>query len=227
MAVILINPNSTRSMTDAMLAQARKSAPELAFEGWTSHHGPTAIQGEADGEAARAPLLELVKRASSQGANGIIIGCFDDTALEEAAAIADCPVIGIGQAAYHYAAMRNWRFSVVTTLSVSIPIIQHNIEQQGLGHLMSRVRASEVPVLELETNTRHAGPIVAEEAFRSERDDDVSAIILGCAGMIEVLHTVRKKLSVKVIDPIECAAQCMLWMRHREPEQPQLSQAEL
>ena len=218
MAVVIINPNSTASMTDAMLNQARASAPELEFEGWTSADGPPAIQGAADGEAARGPLLKLIERAAAQGAEGIIIGCFDDTALEEAARIADCPVIGIGQASYHYAALRNWRFSVVTTLSVSTPIIQRNIEQQGFGHLMSRVRASEVPVLELEANTLHAGPIVAEEAFRSERDDDVSAVILGCAGMVEVLDTVRKKLSVKVIDPIECAAQCMLWMRQREPD---------
>ena len=118
MAVIIINPNSTASMTDAMLAQARRSAPDLDFDGWTSTEGPQAIQGAADGEAARVPLLKLVERASSQGADGIIIGCFDDTALEEAATIADCPVIGIGQASYHFAALRNWRFSVVTTLSV-------------------------------------------------------------------------------------------------------------
>ncbi|MFL4471841.1 aspartate/glutamate racemase family protein [Tateyamaria armeniaca] len=214
MTIIIINPNSTTSMTEAMLAQARRSVPELNFEGWTSAEGPPAIQGPADGEAARIPLLKMVERASSQGAEGIIIGCFDDTALEEAIAIAACPVIGIGRASYHYAAMRNWRFSVVTTLSVSTPIIRHNIEQQGLGHLMSGVRASEVPVLELETNSSQAGRIVAEEAFRAERDDGVSAIILGCAGMIEVVDTVRKKLSITVIDPIECAAACMLWMRH-------------
>lgn len=219
MAVVIINPNSTASMTKAMLAQARRTCPELEFEGWTSAEGPPAIQGAADGEAAREPLLALVRRASEQGAEGIIIGCFDDTALKEAARIANCPVIGIGQASYHYAAMRNWRFSVVTTLSVSTPIIRQNIEQQGFAHLMSRVRASEVPVLELETNTRHAGPIVAQEAFCAERDDDVSAVILGCAGMVEVLDTVRKKLSVTVIDPVECAAQCMLWMRRRGPGQ--------
>ncbi|MCF6443147.1 aspartate/glutamate racemase family protein [Nereida sp. MMG025] len=213
MAVIIINPNSTRSMTNAMLAQARRSAPELAFEGWTSYDGPTAIQGEADGEAARTPLLELVKRASSQGADGIIIGCFDDTALEEAAAIADCPVVGIGQASYHYAALRNWRFSVVTTLSISKPIIQSNIERHGFGHVVSKVRASEIPVLELETNTRLAIKMVAQEALVAEQEDGISAIILGCAGMVEVVDAVRRELSAEVIDPVECAAQCMLWVR--------------
>ena len=210
MAVIIINPNSTCSMTDAMLAQARRAAPELVFEGWTSHDAPPAIQGTADGEAARAPLLKLVRQASVQGAEGIIIGCFDDTALEEAATIADCPVIGIGQASYHYAALRNWRFSVVTTLSVSIPIIQSNIERHGLGHIVSKVRASEIPVLELEKNTSLASKVVAKEALVAEQEDGISAIVLGCAGMVEVVATVRSHLSSTVIDPVECAAQCML-----------------
>ena len=215
MAVIIINPNSTCSMTDAMLAQARRAAHELVFEGWTSHDGPPAIQGTADGEAARAPLLKLVRQASVQGAEGIIIGCFDDTALEEAATIADCPVIGIGQASYHYAALRNWRFSVVTTLSLSIPIIQSNIERHGLGHIVSKVRASEIPVLELEKNTSLASKVVAKEALVAEQEDGISAIVLGCAGMVEVVATVRSHLSTTVIDPVECAAQCMLWITQK------------
>lgn len=215
MAVVIINPNSTVSMTDAMLAQARSSAPGLEFEGWTSHDGPAAIQGAADGEAARLPLLKLVEHASEQGADGIIIGCFDDTALQEAAEIAKCPVIGIGQASYHYAALRNWRFSVVTTLSVSTPIIQSNIERQGLGHMVSKVRASEIPVLELEANAGHASQVITREALIAERDDNISAVILGCAGMVEVAESVGKALSTAVIDPVQCAARCMLWTSQR------------
>jgi len=213
MAVIIINPNSTASMTASMLAQARKSAPSVDFEGWTSTDGPEAIQGAADGDAARLPLLKLVDRASSQGADGIIIGCFDDTALEEAAAIANCPVIGIGQASYHYAALRHWRFSVVTTLSISTPVIQENIERYGFGHIVSKVRASEIPVLELEANTHGASKVVAQEALAAEQKDDISAIILGCAGMVEIVDAVRSQLTKAVLDPVECAAQCMLWMR--------------
>ena len=111
MAVVMINPNSTVSMTEAMLRAAREAAPEISFDGWTSHKGPPAIQGAADGEAATPPLLELVQKALEQQAEGIIIGCFDDTALAEAARIAHCPVVGIGQASFHQAALRNQRLS--------------------------------------------------------------------------------------------------------------------
>lgn len=211
MRIIIINPNSTVSMTEAMLAQARSAAPQHSFEGWTSHDGPPAIQGPKDGEDATEPLLRLVKQASKSGADGIIIGCFDDTALSEAVACADCPVIGIGQAAYHYAALRNWRFSVVTTLSVSVPVIEDNIRRSGLDPFLSKVRASEVPVLELDAAPDKASEIVKSEALQAQSSDGVSAIILGCAGMVEVYDDVKSALSVETIDPVTCAARCWNW----------------
>ena len=212
MAVIIINPNSTVSMTEAMLLQARKAAPHQSFEGWTSHNGPPAIQGPQDGETATKPLLQLVDQASMSGADGIIIGCFDDTALHEAATRADCPVIGIGQASYHYAALRNWRFSGVTTLSVSVPTIEVTIRRSGLGSFVSKVRASEVPVLDLDVAPDKASEIIKTEALHAQNLDEVSAIILGCAGMVEVYQDVKRALSVETIDPVACAARCWNWL---------------
>lgn len=211
MAVIIINPNSTASMTDAMVEMARRSNPGLQFEGWTSRHGPPSIQGAHDGDAATQPLLELVKEASDAKADGIIIGCFDDTALAQASVLADRPVIGLGQSAYHYAALRNWRFSVVTTLSVSVPILEANIHGMGLGAYVSKVRASEVPVLDLEASPDRSSAYIVEEALKAQANDDISAVILGCAGMVQVVQSVEKALNIQTIDPVACAARCIAW----------------
>ena len=199
-------------MTDAMLMQARRAAPALHFDGWTSTSGPSSIQGAEDGEAATPPLLDLVEAAASSGAAGIIIGCFDDTALHEAAARVPCPVIGLGQASYHYAALRAWRFSIVTTLAVSVPILEHNVRHQGLGPYLGRVRASNVPVLALEADPEGASKKVVNEALRAQEIDDISAVILGCAGMVQVVENVEQALKIHVIDPVACAAGCMAWM---------------
>ena len=51
MSIVIINPNSTASMTEAMVEVASATVPGLTFEGWTSHNGPPAIQGREDGEA--------------------------------------------------------------------------------------------------------------------------------------------------------------------------------
>ena len=212
MSVVIINPNSTVEMTDAMLKVAQDTVPELAFEGWTSHKGPPSIQGAEDGALAEPHLLELVRKADEQNASGVLIGCFDDTALKEAAKHASCPVIGIGQAAYHYAALRNWRFSVVTTLAVSIPILEQNIRDYGLGPFLGKVRASNVPVLALHDEASHANLTIAEEASNAEAEDKVDAVILGCAGMVNVTETVRKSVAIAVIDPVVVASTCIRWL---------------
>lgn len=209
MSVVIINPNATEAMTNAMLAVAQEAEPEIQFEGWTSHLGPPSIQGREDGDAATAPLLTLVDRAVAQNAQGIIIGCFDDTALAQAAKRAPCPVLGIGQAAYHAAALRSWRFSVVTTLSVSVPILEENIRALGLAGYLGRVRASEVPVLELEDNPAQAARAVRDEAVRAQAEDKVDAVILGCAGMVQVMQEVRAALRLPVIDPVTSAVSSM------------------
>jgi allantoin racemase len=156
-------------------------------------------------------LLKLVEKAAKSGADGIIIGCFDDTALDEAAAIQTALLLEYGQASYHYAALRKKRFSVVTTLSVSVPIIEDNIRGMGLTKFVSKVRASEVPVLELESDPKKASELIELEALRAQNLDEVSAIILGCAGMVEIFYEVEKKLSIETIDPVTCAARCWNW----------------
>lgn len=204
--IVLINPNSTSSMTNAMLRTARETVPGASFEGWTSHDGPPAIQGRADGDAATPPLLTLVQKASDAGATAIIIGCFDDTGLDAARAIARCPVIGIGQAAYHMAALAGARFSVVTTLPVSMPVLEENINAYGLGGLLGRVRASDVPVLALEQDPVGAAARIIDEIVAAEREDGVQSVALGCAGMVDIAAQARNRTQVRLIDGVRAAA---------------------
>jgi len=202
--IVIINPNSTQSMTDAMVATARSTAPDAEVVGWTSTEGPPAIQGEQDGEAAIPPLLELVKQADAAGARAIIIGCFDDTGLDAARALAACPVIGIGQAAYHLASLFGPRFSVVTTLAVSIPVLSANVTANGLDRNLGRIRASGVPVLALEDDRENATEQVKDEIRAAIREDSINSVVLGCAGMVHIAED-SDDIPVKLIDGVHAA----------------------
>ncbi|MCG3269531.1 aspartate/glutamate racemase family protein [Yoonia sp. I 8.24] len=202
--IVIINPNSTASMTDAMVETARKAAPNANVTGWTSTGGPPAIEGELDGNAAIPPMLKLVKQADEAGAAAIIIGCFDDTGLDAARELASCPVIGIGQAAYHLASLYGARFSVVTTLDVSVPVLKVNIKNYGLERNLGRVRASGVPVLALENDRENATQQVKAEIRAAFREDRISAVVLGCAGMVHIIED-SDDLPVKLIDGVFAA----------------------
>lgn len=205
--IVIINPNSTASMTEAMVETARKVCPDAQIEGWTSHDGPEAIQGPEDGAACIPPLLKLVEKASDIGAQTIIIGCFDDTGLDEAREIAHCPVIGIGQAAYHLAALAGPRFSVVTTLPVSVPVLAENIERYGLDRHLSKIRPSGVPVLALETDPEASTARVLDEIALAEAEDQIQSVVLGCAGMTHVPSQANPKSRLRLIDGVAASVQ--------------------
>ena len=202
MTVVLINPNSTESMTLSALVAARGAAPDVMFEGWTSHDGPPVIQGEADGRACVPPLLRLVEKADREGADLIVIACFDDTGLAEARALASCPVIGIGQAAFTAAALLTDRFAVVTTLPVSVPVIEANLARHGHS---APVLACGVPVAALDADPDAARPAVLEAAF-SAVDGGAEAIVLGCAGMAPLTGPIARGIRRPVLDGVTSAA---------------------
>ena len=159
--IAFINPNSTIAMTDSCIETLKSELPEFCqVKGITNYDGPAAIQGEEDGNAAIPGLLKEIEKNSD--CDGFIIGCFDDTGLAEARLISKKPIIGIGQSAFHMAALRHGKFCVLTTLEISIPVIKQNIKSQGFGNLCKDVMASGIPVLELENNQTNAANTLSE-----------------------------------------------------------------
>ncbi|MEM9392682.1 MAG: aspartate/glutamate racemase family protein [Pseudomonadota bacterium] len=202
--IAIVNPNSTETMTAHMLATAKAAHPGAEITGWTSYDGPVAIQGPEDGEACLPPLLKLVETVCNKKPRALIIGCADDTGLEAIRDIASCPVLGIGQAAYHLAAMAGARFSVVTTLPASVAILEDNVRRYGLGGQLGAVHASGVAVLDLERDRSAATAQVLETIVHAHDIDGVQSVVLGCAGMSHI-PAAAPDVGVRMIDGVVAA----------------------
>ncbi len=204
MSIAILNPNSTEAMTLQMLKTARAACPGVEIGAWTSHAGPPAIQGPEDGAACIPPLLDLAQEVEKLEPQALIIGCADDTGLDVLRSGMSCPVIGIGQAAYHLAALASARFSVVTTLEPSVSILEANVRRYGLGKQLAGVHASGVPVLDLEANRAAATRRVIETILRVRGADKISTIVLGCAGM-SYLTAEAADTNIRLIDGVAAA----------------------
>lgn len=176
--------------------------------------GPASIQGREDGEACLPGLFKLFDETlTSHSYDAVLIACFDDTGLFELKKRVSIPVIGIGEAAFHAATMLGRTFSTVTTLSVSIPVIEANIKAYGFADQSIRVRASEVPVLEIGQRTRQ---IIHDEAHRACEEDKCDVIVLGCAGMAGLARSLSTDLGRPVIDGVSAAMEfCQALVRMR------------
>lgn len=206
MRLLYINPNGSAHMTESVVAAARRALPEAQILGWTNHDGPPAIQGPEDGDAAVPGLLAMLPRARAEGVDAIVIACFDDTGLDRMRAAAHCPVLGLGQAACASAAMLGLRYAVVTTLEVSVPVIAGNIRAAGLGALCASVRASGIPVLEVEAGGPQVVARLAATACAARDGDAAEAIVLGCAGMAGLKADITRASGLPVIDGVEASA---------------------
>lgn len=206
MKLAYINPNSTEGMTVSIVDAARKSLPGSEIFGLTNAAGPSAIQGPEDGDRAIPGVLDLLPVARAEGADAAVIACFDDTGLEEAQAQAAFPVLGIGQASYVMASLFGMRFSVVTSLAVSIPVIEKNIEKLGFSRLCASVRASGLPVLAIDEGGPKVLDRIAAEIQAAASKDGATGVILGCAGMAPLKEDLEARTGIPLIDGVAASA---------------------
>lgn len=215
MRILVVNPNTTASMTEKIGAAARRVASaDTEIVAVNSAHGPASIEGFYDEALSLAGLLAVIR--TTPDFDAVVIACFDDTGLDAARCLTDKPVIGIGEAAYHMASMISNKFSVVTTLGRSVPALEHNLHRYGLMARCARVRASEVAVLELEHPGSDACTRISAEIGRAVAEDRAEAIVLGCAGMADLAETLGNEHGVPVLDGVTCAvglAEAMVRLR--------------
>jgi allantoin racemase len=206
MEILVINPNTTASMTAAIgRAAERVAAPGTKITAVNPDTGPESIEGYYDEALALPGLLAEIARGEARRVDGHVLACFDDTGLDAARALARAPVVGIGEAAFHVASLIAGKFSVVTTLSRSIPAIEGNLVKYGLMARCGRVRASEVPVLALEKREADACRRIDAEIEAAKREERAEAIVLGCAGMADYAAELASRHALPVVDGVTAA----------------------
>ena len=206
MKLLLVNPNTTSSMTDKAGEAARMvAASGTEIIAVNPEYGPISIEGYYDEVFSIPGLLEEVRKGEASGCQGTVIACFDDTGLDAARCIASGPVVGICEAAMHIASLLANSFSIVTTLRRSIPALEELTVKYGMSRKCHRIRAAEVPVLELENPDSEATKLIRVEIQKALDDDRSEAIVLGCAGMVDLAAELSKEFGVPVIDGVSAA----------------------
>lgn len=222
-SILLINPNSTPSMTQACLRSIADSLPpHVTVHGFTAPpSAPSAIEGRADAILSAADcfraLHPIVTDPSQPHFDAFLVACFSAHPLvpmlrEEFTQ----PTIGIMEASLYAARMCGEKLSVITTGQRSRFLHQDSINTTyGLGHFSVGCEAADVAVLELESRPReeiYAGLVGAARRLVEKGAD---CICLGCAGMTEMQEVCQKAVGmaereVMVIDGVAVGIQFLI-----------------
>ena len=200
--ILIVNPNTTASMTGTIAAAARAvAAPGTEISAVTSPMGPASIEGFYDEAFAIPGLIQALLQ--SPDADAGIIACFDDTGLDAARSVARFPVVGICEAALVTAGQIAKRIAVITTLPRSIVPLEELVRRYGFAE-RARVAACNVAVLDLEKPGSGAAEKLDAEIIRA-LEQGAEAIVLGCAGMADLAAALSKKFDVPVVDGVAAA----------------------
>lgn len=207
MRILVVNPNTSRSMTEAIGAIAvRAASPGTTIACACPEFGPRSIEGHVEETVAAAAMLEVIARERGRH-DAVIVACFGDPGLAAARELVDVPVVGIAEAAMQLSTFVAHRFSIVTVIPRVIPMLEDLVRRNHLEGRCASIRATPLGVLEIERDWDRAEALMVEQAVAAVRDDGAEAICLGCAGMGSLLERMRDRLDVPVLEGVASAVQ--------------------
>jgi allantoin racemase len=205
MRVLVINPNTTQAMTDEIGHAARAVAgTDTEIDCMSPAKGPRSIEGYADEVLAAYNTVDLVAQTSGRY-DAYVIACFGDPAIAACREVADVPVVGIAEAAFHMASLVAYKWSIVTVLPRVKPFLEEVVARNGMQHRCASIRCTPLTVLEIEQDIERTKRMMLDEARDAIANDGAEAILLGCAGLGPIDKTMQEALGVPVLDGTACA----------------------
>jgi len=206
MKILVINPNTSASMTEAIATECRRvAAPGTVIDAVSPAYGPRSIETHTEDAIAAAATIETALRHRDDGYDAIVVACFIDPALMAIREIVDVPVIGIAEAAAHVASLVAPKFSVVTVMRRLEHQIAATIDRSGLAARCVSVRSIDLSVLGLEEDLDATIAAIEAESRLAIEQDGAEAILLGCAGLGPLDKELQSRLGVPVLDGCGCA----------------------
>jgi allantoin racemase len=205
MRILVVNVNTTESMTESIGKQAFDVAsPGTEIIPLTPSFGAESVEGNCESYLAAVAVMETV-RDYPEPFDAIIQAGYGEHGREGLQELFDVPVVDITEAAASTAQFLGRTYSVVTTLDRTVPLIEDRLHTGGLSARCASVRASGLAVLDLESDPEAAVDAIAEQAARAVQDDRAEVICLGCGGMSGLAERVVKRTGVPIVDGVTAA----------------------
>jgi allantoin racemase len=202
MRILVVNPNTTGSMTASIAATARRYAsPGTEVVGLTAPYGADGIDTAYQSYVSAVAVMDRVSSYPDRF-DAVVLAGFGEHGREGVQELVRVPVVDICEASAQVAMMLGRSYSVVTTMSRSIAAIEDRLALAGLAARCASVRATGMATLEVERDPRAAVAAVVEQARLAVQQDRAEVICLGCGGMAGLQQAVTGALGVPVVDGV-------------------------
>lgn len=206
-ALILVNPNTSRQTTEAMLRIARDEAADRSITGLTAPFGAALITDEMALEEATRAVASLTPLLDESA--GVIVAAFGDPGLSLLRARLTVPVTGIAEAGMAEAAAGGRRFAVVTTTPDLVAAIARTAAFYGhAGGFAGTYLTPGNPFDVMADPVRLVEALDA--ACRSAIRDGAAAIVIGGGPLAVAARALAGMLDSDLVEPVPAAVRLAL-----------------
>lgn len=210
MHIHMIMPVITDAMNGKVLEQCKLvSSKDTQLTIRSIKEGTESIESMFDEELASAAILKEAKLAELDGADGVIIYCFGNPAIEGAKELLNIPVIGIGEAAQTLAMPLCERYGIVTTIQNSVTRNKRKARILGTDSKLGAVIPLGLKVTELTGDRELILDTVTNVLKFQIEQRELDLLILGCGYLIGYTAELSDRLGIPIIDPGQSSIKLM------------------
>lgn len=210
MRLLLINPNTTASITDLVAGRAREIlGAEAEILAVTGRFGPRYIASRAAAAIAGHAALDALAE-HGDGCDAVLLACFGDPGLRALQELSPVPVIGMADASCHLACLLGQRFSIVTGGERWGPMLEEFVASLGLSSRLASIRTVAPTGAAIAAEPARSIAALAESCATCAEQDGADVVILGGAGLAGLAGQVGAKVPVPVICSTEAGLRATL-----------------
>lgn len=216
--LLVVNPNTSEAVTQALVQHLSIDAPHQYWQGVTASFGAPYIADERSYCIAGHAVLDAWERAQTsappQGFDGVLVGCFGDPGLDALRASVPVPVRGLAEASVQALwAQGLRRIAIVTGGAAWKPMLQRWSRAQGYaaqsnGHGITDIHVLPASGAQLMQSPDHAAQALAKACTQALRATGTDAVLLGGAGLAGMGVKVRAITGAPVWDCVELVRSC-------------------
>jgi Asp/Glu/hydantoin racemase len=210
MRILLINPNTTSSITERMAVYAGDVVNGAAtFVPVTGRFGARYISSRAAAAIAGHAALDALAEHVS-GCDGVYLACFGDPGLAACKEISPVPVIGMAEAACIEAAREGRRFGIVTGGALWKPMLEEFVATLKLSPQLAAVRAVAPTGDQVANDPDAALTLLADACSECARRDGADIVVLGGAALAGLAERIQPRVSVPLLCSVASGARAAL-----------------
>ncbi|AOY92118.1 Asp/Glu/hydantoin racemase [Cupriavidus sp. USMAA2-4] len=205
MQLLIINPNTSQSVTDLIEAEARRSLSQgtritMATAPFGVAYIETRFEALVGGYATACAAAEHAGRF-----DGLVVAAFGDPGLAGLKELFDVPVVGMTEAALASACLLGQRFSIIA--------ISHRIEAwyrecvaaNGLTSRLASVRSLQEPLRDIGSVQQDHAARLEQLSLQAVREDGADVIIVAGAPLAGLARELKERIPVPVVDGVSSA----------------------